>query len=73
MNTIKRLYSRTDGWLRGLSRVPYAFVLGTSAGVGVLVVGLLLSKEFVFVEATTMALVTFGLECVFGLHQTTEG
>jgi hypothetical protein len=73
MNTIKRLYSRADSWLRGLSRVPYAFVLGTSAGGGVLVVGLLLSKEFVFVEAITMALVTFGLECVFGLHQTAEG
>jgi len=34
-------------------------------------VGLLLGKEFVFVEAITMALVMFGLECVFGLHQTT--
>ena len=68
---MRRLYNRVDEWLRGLSRVPYAFFLGTSAGAGVLLVGLLLGKEFVFVEAITMALVMFGLECVFGLHQTT--
>lgn len=72
MNAVKRLYDRTDKWLRGLSRVPYAVFLGTSAGIGVFVVGLPLSKEFVFVEAVTMALVVFGLECVFGLHQMTE-
>ncbi|WP_227355159.1 hypothetical protein [Haladaptatus salinisoli] len=72
MAAVKRLYNRTDEWLRGLSRVRYAIFLGTSGGVGVLAAGLLLGDEFFLVQALTMALVVFGLECAFGLHQTTD-
>ncbi|WP_345780918.1 hypothetical protein [Halosolutus gelatinilyticus] len=72
MHTVKRLYNRSDEWVRGLSRGPYAIFLGASAGVGVLVVGLLLSEELLLVQALTMALVMSGLEYTFGLYQTTE-
>ena len=69
---MKRLYDRCDVWLRGLSRRQYAVFFGASGGVGVLVAGLLVSAELPLVQALTMALVVFGLECVFGLHQPTE-
>ncbi|WP_436345169.1 hypothetical protein [Natronorubrum sp. FCH18a] len=69
---MKRLYNRTDEWLMDRSQGAYAVCLGVSAGVGVLVVGLLLGGEFILVQALTMALVMFGLEYAFGLHQTTE-
>ena len=72
MTTVKRLYNRSDEWLRGLSRRQYAVFLGVSTSVGVLVAGLLVSGELPLVQALMMALVMFGLECVFGLHQTTE-
>lgn len=72
MGTIKRIYNRTDEWLMDRSQGQYAVFLGMSGGVGVLVVGLLLGGEFVLVRALTMALVMFGLEFAFGLHQTTE-
>ena len=72
MTTVKRLYNRIDEQLRDLSRGPYAVFLGVSGGVGVLIAGLLLSAELLFAQAVTMALVLFGLEYAFGLHQTTE-
>ncbi|WP_134670573.1 hypothetical protein [Halorussus marinus] len=66
----RRLYDRVDGWLTGLSRVPYAVVLGSAAGVGVLGVGLVSGGGLPVLRALTMALVMFGLECAFGVHQT---
>lgn len=72
MNAVKALYNRADDWAKGLSRASYAALLGLSAGIGVLVVNLLLSVEFALIQALTMALVMFSLECVFGIHQTTE-
>ncbi|MFC7232780.1 hypothetical protein ACFQMM_18125 [Saliphagus sp. GCM10025308] len=71
MNAVTRLYRRTDEWAKGLSHVQYAALLGMSAGVGVLVVGVTLSDEFLLVQALTMGLVMFSLECVFGKYQTT--
>ncbi|WP_267640553.1 hypothetical protein [Haloarchaeobius amylolyticus] len=67
------LYHRVDRWLRGLPRYQYALFFGLSGGVGVLLAGLLVSDEFLILQAGTMALVMFGLEAVFGLHQTGEG
>ena len=72
MTTVKRLYNHIDEWLKGLSRGQYAVFLGVSGGVGVLIAGLLFSEELLLVQALAMALVMFGLECAFGLHQTTE-
>ncbi|WP_312909364.1 hypothetical protein [Natronosalvus caseinilyticus] len=72
MNTVTRLYMRADEWAKGLSRVRYAALLGMSAGIGVLAVGLLLSDEFPLVQALTMGIVMFSLECAFGAFQTTE-
>ncbi|USZ73307.1 hypothetical protein [Natronosalvus halobius] len=72
MNAVTRLYRRTDEWAKGLSRVRHAALLGTSAGVGVLTVGLLLSGDLPLVQALTMGLVMFSLECAFGAFQTTE-
>jgi len=72
MASVKRLYGRCDEWLKSLSRGPYAGFLGASGGIGVLVAGLLVSGELFVVQALAMALVMFSLECVFGLHQTTE-
>ncbi|MBZ6494973.1 hypothetical protein [Natrinema longum] len=72
MSAAKRLYNRTDEWLLDRSQGEYAICLGVSVGVGVLVVGLLLGGKFLLVQALTMALVMFGLEYVFGLHQPTE-
>ncbi|ELY99547.1 hypothetical protein C481_14978 [Natrialba asiatica DSM 12278] len=54
------------------SRGQYAVFLEISAGTGVLVAGLPLGTELLLVRALTMALVMFGLERVFGLHQTTQ-
>lgn len=71
MSAVKRLYDRSDTWLRGLSQRSYAAFLGASAGSGVLIVGLV-AGELLLVQALTMALVMFGLECVFGIHQPTE-
>ncbi|WP_135534812.1 hypothetical protein [Halostella pelagica] len=72
MATVKRLYNRSDEWLKGLSRGPYAVFLGISGGVGVLIAGLLVSKDLLLVQALTIALVMFSLEYAFGLHQTTD-
>lgn len=71
MSPVKRLYNRVDAWSKGLSQRSYAAFLGASAGTGVLVVGLV-TGELLLVRALTMAFVMFGLECVFGIHQTTE-
>ncbi|WP_018256635.1 hypothetical protein [Halomicrobium katesii] len=72
METAMRLYDRVDAWLRDLSRVPYAAILGTATGLGVLVVGAVLGSGLLVGQAVTMAVVVFGLECVFGLYQTDE-
>ena len=72
MISVKRLYSRCDEWLKSLSRGPYAAFLGVSSGIGVLVAGILMSRDLLVVQALAVALVVFGLECAFGLHQTTE-
>lgn len=72
MTAVKYLYNRSDTWLKGLSRGKYAVFLGVSGGVGVLIAGLLLSDEFILIQALTVALVMFGLEYVFGLHQTSK-
>ncbi|OAQ53378.1 hypothetical protein HTG_07825 [Natrinema mahii] len=66
MSSVKRLYKRSDTWLRGLSRRRYAAVLGLITGIGVLATGFLLSRELLLVQALTMAVVMFGLECAFG-------
>lgn len=55
-----------------MSRGQYAVFLGLSGGVGILIAGLLLGEEFLLIQALAVALVIFGLECTFGLHQTTE-
>ena len=73
MTTVKGLYDRADEWSRGLSRGRYAAVLGASAGVGVLAVGLLLSGDLILVRALTMALVMFGLEYAFGAFSGSGG
>ena len=72
MDIVRRSYNRTDEWLKSLSQGQYGVVLGLSAGVGMLVMGLLIADELYLVRAITIALVMFGLEYVFGLHQTTE-
>lgn len=72
MASVRDLYDRTDSWLRGLSRGPYAVFFGLAGGVGVLVAGLAVSGDLLVVQAVAMALVLCGLEWVFGLHQTTE-
>lgn len=72
MSSVKRLYNRSDAWLRDLSRRAYAVFLGASGGVGVLIAGLLISRELLLVQAITITLVMFGLECVFGLHQPSD-
>jgi hypothetical protein len=69
---MRRLYDRGDALLKNLSRGAYAVFLGASTGVGVLVAGLLVSRELLLVQALTVGLVMFGLECAFGLHQTTD-
>ncbi len=69
---MKRLYNQCDEWLRNLSRGQYTVFLGVSGSVGVLVAGLLVNQELFIVQALTMVLVMFGLECAFGLHQKTE-
>ena len=66
VTAIRGLYERVDEWARGLSRGRYAALLGASAGVGVLAVGLALSGDVLLVRALTMALVMFGLEYTFG-------
>jgi len=65
MVTAKGLYDSGDGWVRGLSRGRYAALLGASAAVGVLGVGVLLNGEILLARALTMALVMFGLEYTF--------
>lgn len=46
-------------------------LLGSVGGTGVLMVGLVMG-ELLLVRALTMALVMFGLKCVFGLYQTAD-
>lgn len=71
MSPVKHLYSRVDTWLRGLPQGAYAVFYGAAGGVGVLLVGLLLSQELLVVQALMMALVLFSLELVFGINQPT--
>ena len=71
MSPVKHLYNRVDTWLRGLPQVAYAVFYGAAGGVGVLLVGLLLSQELLVVQALMMALVLFSLELVFGINQPT--
>ena len=73
MATVKRLYNRGDEWLKSRSRRAYAVFLGLSGGVGVLIAGLLMNGELLLGQALALACVMFGLECAFGLHQTTDG
>ncbi|EMA45185.1 hypothetical protein C448_07819 [Halococcus morrhuae DSM 1307] len=70
---MKRLYNCIDEWLRDLSRRRYAAFVGTSAGIGVLIVELSLNANFPIISALTVGLVIFSLECAFGLLQATEG
>ncbi|AGB17677.1 hypothetical protein Halru_3111 [Halovivax ruber XH-70] len=67
--SLKRFYSRTDAWLRGLPRGPYAVFIGISAGLGWLAVSLLLGAEFPYAGAFTIAIVLFTLELVTGSWQ----
>ena len=69
MVSLKRFYSRTDAWLRDLSRGPYAVFIGISAGLSMLAVSLLVGAEFPYARALTMALVFFSLEYVTGAWQ----
>ncbi len=73
VTAITGLYDRVDGWARGLSRGRYAALLGGSAGVGVLAVGLVLNGDLLVVRALTMALVMFGLEYTFGAFSGSGG
>ncbi|RXK52064.1 hypothetical protein EAF64_04045 [Halorientalis pallida] len=70
---MKNLYDSLDEWIRGLSQERCAVLLAVSRGLGVLGVGLLLFAERFLLRALTMALVLFGLEYTFGLHQTHDG
>lgn len=73
MNTaVSSYYHRADEWARSLPRGRYALLLGLSSGIGVLLVGLLVSQELFVVQALTMALVLFGLEYTFGRFQTPD-
>ncbi|MXR19138.1 hypothetical protein [Halobacterium bonnevillei] len=71
MSPVKHLYNRVDTWLRELPPGAYAVFYGAAGGVGVLLVGLLLSQELLVVQALMMALVLFSLELVFGINQPT--
>ena len=73
MVPVRRVYNQADHWARDLSRARYAALLGASAAIGVLIVGLLLSQEFYLVQSLTMGVVMFALEFAFGKFQTTEG
>jgi hypothetical protein len=72
MGPARRRFDELDRWARSLSRFRYAVLLGVSAAIGVLVVGLLLSQELYVVQALTMGVVLLVLEYVFGKFQTTE-
>ncbi len=72
MATVRRLFRRADQWARGLSRTRYAALLGASAAIGVLTVGLLISQEVLLVQALTMGGVMFALEVTFGQFQGTD-
>ncbi|WP_123536655.1 hypothetical protein [Halosimplex salinum] len=69
---LRRLYGHSDEWVRNISRGPYAVLLGLSGAVGVLAVGLLLSRELLLVQAFAMAFVLFGLEYTFGAFRATD-
>lgn len=66
---MKRLYKRLDTWSKSPSQGQYAVFLGISGGCGVLLAGQLIGEELLLLQALTMAVVMFGLEYVFGLHQ----
>ena len=72
MVTAKGLYDRGDEWVRELSRGRYAALLGASAAVGVLGVGVALNGEILLARALTMALVMFGLEYTFGAFRPSD-
>jgi hypothetical protein len=72
MATVRRLYHRTDRWAKNLSRTRYAALLGVSSAVGILVIGLLISRDVFLLRALTMGTVMFALEAVFGRFQATE-
>mgnify|MGYP000480615682 CR=1 FL=1 len=72
MDDVKRLYNRSDARLRSLSQSWYAVFLGAAGGTGVLIAGLVISAELLVVQAVTMAVVLFGLEYTFGLHQRSD-
>ncbi|WP_049982721.1 hypothetical protein [Halorubrum sp. BV1] len=72
MVTGTELYDRGDGWVRDLSRGRYAALLGASAAVGVLGVGVLVDGEVLLARALTMALVMFGLEYTFGAFRPSD-
>lgn len=72
MSHFKRIYNQVDRWAGDLSRTRYAVLLGASAVIGVLIVGLLLSQELYLVRSLTMGVVMFALEVAFGKFQTTE-
>ncbi len=73
MVPIPRVIKQADRWARGLSRIRYAVLLGVSAAIGVLVVGFLLSREFLLLRALTIGVVMFGLEYAFEGFQTADG
>lgn len=72
-SSVRRFYERADRWVRSLSQGQYAIFLGLSAGVGVLIAGLAISRELFVLQSLTMAVVMFGLEYKFGLpHSSAE-
>ena len=73
MTAVRQYFYQADQWARNLSRGRYAILLGASAAIGVLIVGLLLGQEFYVLQALTMGIVLFALEYAFGKYQSTEG
>ncbi|OYR45989.1 hypothetical protein DJ81_04095 [Halorubrum sp. Hd13] len=65
MDTLRGLYQRLDDCVRGLSRVPYALLVGLVSAVGVFAVRLLLSGDGSFgpvLMGITMAVVYYAFD-----------
>ena len=55
MSDIRQQYHRLDGWVRDLSRIRYAVLVGLTSAFSVLAIGMLMSDSVTF-EAVAMGL-----------------
>jgi hypothetical protein len=55
MSDIRHQYHRLDGWVRGLSRIQHAVLVGLTSALSVLGIGTLMSDSVTF-EAVAMGL-----------------